>query len=58
MLIWKKIHCTVKPRFMDTHFITHSLPLPGKESLYIFSKFNSLNTDTFYGPLSVRINRI
>ena len=28
----------------------------GKESPYIFSKFNPLNTDTFYGPLSVCIN--
>ena len=28
----------------------------GKWALkYIFSKFNPLNTDTFYGPLSVRI---
>ena len=26
-----------------------------KESPYIFSKFNPLNTDNFYGPLSVRI---
>ena len=30
----------------------------GKESPYIFSKFNPLNTDTFHGPLSVRINRV
>ena len=25
----------------------------GKESLYIFSKFNLLNTNTLYGPLTV-----
>ena len=29
-----------------------------KESPYTFSKFNLLNTDTFFFPLSVRINRI
>ena len=26
-----------------------------QQSPYIFSKFNPLNTDNFYGPLSVRI---
>ena len=37
----------------------------GKESLYVFSKFNPFlkygdpsNTDTFYEPLSVRINEV
>ena len=30
----------------------------GKENPYIFSKFNPLNTDTFYGPLSGRINGV
>ena len=37
----------------------------GKESLYVFSKFNPLlkygdpsNTDTVYEPLSVRINEV
>ena len=28
----------------------------GKESPFIFSKFNPLNTDSLYDPLSVRIN--
>ena len=30
----------------------------GKESPYIFAKFNLLKTDTFYGSLSVCINRV
>ena len=52
MLIWKWIHCTVKPRFMDTHLIqtphyyTQFALSLGKESPYIFSKFNPINTDT------------
>ena len=29
-----------------------------KESPYIFSKFNPLNTDTFYAPLNVRMRYI
>ena len=29
-----------------------------KENPYIFSKFNSLYLDPFYGPLGVLINRI
>ena len=29
-----------------------------KESPYIFSKFNSLNRNTFYGSLSVRVNGV
>ena len=44
--------CTVKPYIMDTSLIRtphyygqFSLSL-GKESSYIFSKFNPLNTDT------------
>ena len=48
---------SVEPRFTDTHLIRtphyyghFSLSL-GKESLYIFSKFNPLNTDT--GQFSV-----
>ena len=55
---------TVKPRFTDTRFIqTHhyygqfAVSL-GKESPYIFSKFNPVNTDTFNVPLSVRINEV
>ena len=31
---------------------------PRKESPYIFSKFNLLNMDTFYGPLSAHINKV
>ena len=30
----------------------------GKESSYIFSKFNPFNMDTFCGPLCVHINRV
>ena len=61
---------TVKPCFKDTRLIgtpcyngQFVLSL-GKESPFIFSKFNPLNTDnpfnmdTFYGPLSVRINSV
>ena len=43
---------TVNTRFTDTRQFALSL---WKESPYIFSKFNPLNTDTFYGALSVRI---
>ena len=54
---------TVKPRFTDTRLQTHHyygqfvLSL-GKESPYIFSKFNPVNTETFNVPLSVRINEV
>ena len=50
---------TVKPCFTDTRLIRtpryygqFALSLR-KESPEIFSKFNPLNTDLFYGPLSV-----
>ena len=60
----KIANCTVKLRFMDMRFVRtphyygqFALPL-GKESPYIFSKFNPLNRDTpliiykdtFYSP--------
>ena len=59
-------HTTVKPRFIRTHHYYGQFALSlGKESPYIFSKFNPLNTDTsllrtvtFYGTLSVRINGV
>ena len=56
----------VKPRFTNTRLIRtphymyygqFALSL-GKESPYILSKFNPLNTDTFHGPLTVRINGV
>ena len=34
-----------------------ALPL-GKENSHIFFKFDLLNTDTFYGPLNVRLNAV
>ena len=50
---------TVKPRFTDTRLI-RTLRYYGrfalslrKQSPEIFSTFNPLNTDLFYGPLSV-----
>ena len=55
---------TVKPRFTDTRFIQtphyygQFVLSPGKESPYIFSKFNPLNMDIFCGLLSVRINEV
>ena len=44
---------TVGPCFTDNHLIviTDSFLVP--EEPHIFSKFNPLNTDTFYGPLSL-----
>ena len=55
---------TFKPRFTDTCLIRtlqyygqFALSL-GKESPNLFSKFNPLNTNTFYGPLSVLINGV
>ena len=54
----------VKPCFTDTHLIRtpHYYELLalslGKESPYNLSKLNWLNTDTFYGPLSVCINQV
>ena len=44
---------TVGPCFTDNHLIviTDSFLVPGEP--HIFSKFNPLNTDTFYGPLSL-----
>ena len=44
---------TVRPRFTPHYYGQFALPLR-KESPYIFSKSNPLNTDTFYGPLSAR----
>ena len=34
-----------------------ALPL-GKENSHIFFKFDPLNTNAFYGPLSVRLNAV
>ena len=54
--------CTVKSHFTDTcliwtpHYYGQFALSLGKESPYIFSKFDPHNTDTFYGPLSVCIN--
>ena len=55
-----------KPTLVRTPYYYGQLTLSlRKESLYIFSKFNSLSTDTplirtdtFYGPLSVCINGV
>ena len=52
---------TVKNRFTDTRLIRTpyyhgQFPLSlGKESPCVFSTFNPLNTETFCGPLSVRM---
>ena len=54
----------VKPRFMETcliwtpHYYGQFALSLGKESPYIFAKFNPLITDAFYGPLGVLFNRI
>ena len=39
-----------------THYYGRFALSLGKERSYIFSKLNPLSTDTFYGPLGVRIN--
>ena len=45
--------------FIQTpHYYRQFALFLGKESPYIFSPFNLLNTDTFCGPPSVRINRV
>ena len=44
-------------RFIRTpHYYGQFALSLGKESPYIFSKFNTLNTDTFHGPFSVGFN--
>ena len=54
---------TVKSRLLDNciirtpHYGQFALST-GNERPYISSKFNPLNTDTFYGPLSVHINGV
>jgi len=55
---------TVTPHFTDTYLIQtphyygqFALSL-GKESPYIFFRFDLLNMDTFYGPLSVHIKGV
>ena len=40
------------------HYYTQFALSLGKENPHIISKFNPLNMDTFYGPLSVHINRV
>ena len=44
---------TVKPRLTPHYYGQFALSV-GKESPYIFSKSDPINTDTFYGPLSAR----
>ena len=64
MISYTPISDTVKPRFTDPPLNTDTSLLRqfasplGKESPYIFSKFNPLITDAFDGPLSVRINGV
>ena len=60
----REVQLCSRTRFTDTRLI-RTLHYHGqfdlslaKESHYIFSKFNPLNTDTFYGPLSVCINGV
>ena len=59
---WGKKALTFSPnstRLIRTpHYYRQFALSLGKESPYIFSKFNLLNKDTFHGPLSVRINRV
>ena len=44
-------------RFIRTpHYYEQFALSLGKESPYIFSKFNALNTDIFHGPFSVGFN--
>ena len=51
-----KLKSTVEPPLMDTrlmrtpHYYRQFALSLGKALPYIFSKFNPLNTDTFYGP--------
>ena len=60
----RQIQITVKTRFTDTglirtpHYYGQFSLSMAKESPYIFSKFNPLNTDTFYAPLNVRMTYI
>ena len=60
----RQIQITVKTRFTDTglirtpHYYGQFSLSMAKESPYIFSKFNPLNTDTFYVPINVRMTYI
>ena len=60
----RRFFSTVKPRSTDTrlirkpHYHGQFAMSLGKESPYIFSLFDSLNTVTFYVPLSVRNNQV
>ena len=55
---------TVKSRFTDNrliqtpHYHGQFALSTGNESPYISSKFNPLNTDSFYCPLGVHINGV
>ena len=46
------------PLIMDNSLLRTVCFVPGKKSPYVFSKSNPLNTDTFYGPFSFRINGV
>ena len=53
-----KAHSTNTSLIQTPHYY-RQFPLSlGKESPYIFSKFNPLNMDAFYTPLSVHINGV
>ena len=49
---------TVKPPLQTPHYHGQFALSLGKESPYILSKFNPLNTDTFSGPLKGPINGV
>ena len=49
---------TVKPNKHPINTDEQFALFLGKESPYIFSKFNPVNTDILYGPLSVCINDV
>ena len=46
------------PALLTPHYYGQFDLSLGKQGPSIFSKFNPLNTDTFHGPLSVRINGV
>ena len=63
--IYILFYITVKPRITDTRLIRTVCFVPEERKLCIhFLKFqpayyrHAVNTDTFYGPLSVRINGV
>ena len=46
------------PTLQIPHYYSQFAFSLGKESPYIFGKFNPLNSDTFYSALSVPVNRV